>query len=80
MQNLIAYSIVAVAIAYAGWLFMPRFLHRWLLVRLIALLPVRHRARFAHLPSASQTAGCSTCKGCEEDAPAATRTIRIHRR
>lgn len=80
MQNLIAYFIVAIAIAYVAWLFMPQSMRRWLLVRLIVLLPDAYRARFARLQSVSQNVGCSTCKGCSDDAPTSARTIRVHRR
>ncbi len=79
MQNLIAYCIVAIAIAYVGWQFMPQSTRRWLLSRLIALLPVSYHARFARLQSASQNVGCSTCKGCS-DAPTAARTVHMRRR
>ena len=82
MQTLIAYFIVAIAIFYAGWLFMPQALRRWLIARLITLVPASQRARFARLQSGAETVGCSTCKGCATDAPpsAPVKTIQLHRR
>jgi len=82
MQTLIAYFIVAVAIAYAVWLFMPQGIRRWLIARLIAVVPSSQRVRFARLQSGAESVGCSTCKGCATDAPAASpvKTIQLHRR
>ncbi|HEX9450726.1 MAG TPA: hypothetical protein VF934_04870 [Burkholderiales bacterium] len=82
MQTLIAYFIVAVAIAYAVWLFMPQGIRRWLISRLIAVVPSSQRVRFARLQSGAESVGCSTCKGCATDAPAASpvKTIQLHRR
>jgi hypothetical protein len=82
MQTLIAYCIVAIAIVYAGWLFMPQAMRRWLIARLIAVVPASQRARFARLQSGAESVGCSTCKGCATDAPAPTpvKTIQLHRR
>lgn len=82
MQTLIAYFIVAIAILYAGWLFMPQALRRWLIARLITLVPASQRARFARLQSGAESVGCSTCKGCATDEQAASpvKTIRLHRR
>ena len=82
MQTLIAYFIVAIALAYAGWLFMPQGVRRWLIARFIALVPTSQRARFARLQTGAESVGCSTCKGCATDAPAAStvKTIQLHRR
>ena len=82
MQTLIAYLIVAIAIIYAGWLFMPQVLRRWLIARFITLVPASQRARLARLQSGAESVGCSTCKGCATDAQttSAVRTIRLHRR
>jgi hypothetical protein len=82
MQTLIAYFIVAIAIFYAGWLFMPQAMRRWLIARLIAVVPSSQRARLARLQSGAESVGCSTCKGCATDAPAAApvKTIQLHRR
>ena len=81
MQALIVSVIVAVAFGYATWLFLPKGSRRWVLGRLIAVSPAAFRARLEILREDPGSAGCSTCKGCEE-APAETssiRTIRIHR-
>ena len=82
MQALIAYFIVAIALAYAGWLFMPQGVRRWLIARLIAIVPSSQRARFARLQTGAESVGCSTCKGCATDVPAAStvKTIQLHRR
>ena len=82
MQTLIAYLIVAIAILYAAWLFMPQALRRWLIAHLIMLAPASQRARLARLQSGAESVGCSTCKGCATDAPPAAevKTIRLHRR
>jgi hypothetical protein len=82
MQTLIAYFIVAIAILYAGWLFMPQAMRRWLIARLVAVAPSSQRARFARLQTGAETVGCSTCKGCATDAPADSpvKTIQLHRR
>ncbi|MBI3527655.1 MAG: hypothetical protein HY067_06770 [Betaproteobacteria bacterium] len=82
MQTLIAYFIVALAIIYAGWLFMPQTMRRWLIARLITLAPASQRARFTRLQSGAESVGCSTCKGCATDAQPASRveTIQLHRR
>jgi hypothetical protein len=81
MQTLIAYFIVAIAILYAGWLFMPQALRRWLIARFITLVPASQRARLARLQSGAESVGCNTCKGCATDAPAASqvKTIQLHR-
>ena len=82
MQTLIAYFIVTLALAYAAWLFMPQSVRRWLIARFIALVPPSQRARFARLQTGAESVGCSTCKGCATDAPAAStvKTIQLHRR
>lgn len=82
MQTVIAYSIVAIALAYAAWLFMPQALRRWVIARLIQAVPPSQRARFARLQSGAESVGCSTCKGCATDEPAAptVKTIQLHRR
>jgi len=82
MQTLITYLIVAIAILYAGWLFMPQVLRRWLITRLIAVAPSSQRARLARLGSGAESVGCSTCKGCATDAPSSApgKTIQVHRR
>ena len=82
MQALIAYSIVAAAVIYAAWLFMPRTLRRWLIDRLIGVAPSSQRARLARLQADTASAGCSTCKGCAADEASATpaKTIQLHRR
>lgn len=82
MQALIAYFIVAMAMLYAGWLFMPQGMRRWLIARLIAHAPASQRARFARLQSGAESVGCSSCKGCATDAQAASavKTIELHRR
>ena len=81
MQSLIAYFIVAIAILYAGWLLMPQVMRRWLIARLITLVPASQHARFARLQSGAESVGCSTCKGCATDAPPAesVKTIQLHR-
>ena len=82
MQTLITYLIVAIAILYAGWLFMPQALRRWLIARLIEIAPSSQRARLARLQSGAESVGCSSCKGCATDAPpsAPVKTIQLHRR
>lgn len=82
MQALIAYFIVALAIMYAGWLFMPQAMRRWLIARLITVAPSSQRVRLARLQADTESVGCSTCKGCETDAPppVAVKTIQLHRR
>jgi hypothetical protein len=82
MQTLIAYFIVAMAALYAAWLFMPQALRRWLIARLITLAPASERARLARLQADTESVGCSTCKGCATDAPAASplKTVHLHRR
>ena len=82
MQTLITYFIVAIAILYAGWLFMPQVLRRWLIARLIEIAPSSQRARLARLQSGAESVGCSSCKGCATDAPpsAPAKTIQVHRR
>ncbi len=82
MQTLVAYSIVVIALVYAGWLFMPQGARRWLIARMIAVVPSSQRARFARLQSGAESVGCSSCKGCATDAPAAPaiKTIQLHRR
>jgi hypothetical protein len=82
MQTFVAYFIVAIALLYAGWLFMPQVLRRWLIARFITLVPASQRARFARLQSGAESVGCSTCKGCATDAPssAPVKTIHLHRR
>jgi hypothetical protein len=82
MQTLIAYFIVAIAIIYAGWLFMPQAMRRWLIARLIGVAPSSQHARLARLQSGAESVGCSTCKGCATEAPAASpvKTIQLHRR
>lgn len=82
MQTLIAYFIVALAIVYAAWLFMPQALRRWLIARLITVAPSSQRARLARLQADTESVGCSTCKGCATDAQAASpvKTIQLHRR
>ena len=82
MQNLIVFLIVAVALGYAVWLFMPRAGRSWLIGRAIMIVPRSLGARLERHRAQPGSAGCSTCKGCEE-APAASstiRTIRLHRR
>ena len=82
MQTLITYLIVAIAILYAGWLFMPQILRRWLIAGLIEIAPSSQRARLARLQSGAESVGCSSCKGCATDAPpsAPIKTIQVHRR
>lgn len=82
MQTLITYSIVAIAIIYAIWLFMPQAARRWLLARLVTIAPRSQRDRLARLQADAESVGCSTCKGCETDAKAAStvKPIRLHRR
>lgn len=82
MQTFIAYFIVAIALVYAGWLFMPQGARRWLIARLITVAPSSQRARLARLRADAESVGCSTCKGCATDAPpaAAVKTIQLHRR
>ena len=82
MQALIAYFIVAMAMFYAGWLFMPQGMRRWLIARLIAHAPGSQRPRLARLQSGAESVGCSSCKGCAADAPSAVpaKTIQLHRR
>jgi len=82
IQTFIAYFIVALALAYAGWMFMPQGARRWLIGRVIAVMPSSQRARFARLQSGVEIAGCNSCKGCEADVPAGTtvKTIQLRRR
>ena len=82
MQTVIAYSIVAIALVYAAWLFMPQVLRRWVIGRFIEVVPLAQRARLARLQAGAESVGCNTCKGCATDAPAASavKTIRLHRR
>jgi hypothetical protein len=82
MQTVIAYSIVAIALAYAAWLFMPQALRRWVIACLIQAVPPSQRARLARLQSGAESVGCSTCKGCatDEPAPSTVKTIQLHRR
>ena len=81
MQTLIAYFIVAIAIVYAAWLFMPQSARRWLITCLVLVAPLSQRARLARLQAGTESVGCSTCKGCETDAkPDSTiKPIRLHR-
>lgn len=81
MQNLIVFLIVAVALGYAVWLFLPRAGRSWLIGQLILIAPRSLGARLERYRAQPGSAGCSTCKGCEE-APAASstiKTIRLHR-
>jgi len=82
MQTLVAYFIVAIAIIYAGWLFMPIGMRRWLIARLITLAPSSQRARLARLQADAESVGCSTCKGCAADAQEASpvKKIQLRRR
>jgi len=82
MQTFIAYVIVAIALLYAGWLFMPIAMRRWLIARLVTLVPASQRARFARLQSGAESVGCSTCKGCATEAQEAShvKKIQLHRR
>ena len=82
MQALIAYFIVAMAMLFAGWLFMPQGMRRWLIARLIAHAPASRQARFARLQSGAESVGCSSCKGCAANAPSAVpaKAIQLHRR
>lgn len=83
MQALIAYSIVAAAMLYSAWLLMPQALRRWLLTRIKVVVPASWRSSIVRLESASDDAGCSTCKGCAADAVAkspAIKTVEFHRR
>ena len=81
MQNLVAYLIVTIAVVYAAWLFMPQAARRWLVTRIALVAPPSQRSRLARLQSKTESAGCSTCKGCETDATAvpAVKPIRLHR-
>lgn len=81
MQALIAYSIVAAALAYASWLLMPQVMRRWLLARIRNIAPASQRSWIARLESAGEDTGCSTCKGCATDGKAsspATNTVEFH--
>ena len=81
MQTFVAYFIVAIALIYAAWLFMPNAARRWLISRLAMVASASQRVRLARLQASAENAGCSTCKGCETDAkPTSTvRPIRLHR-
>jgi hypothetical protein len=82
VQALIAYFIVVIAIIYVAWLFMPQAMRHWLIARLIRVAPLSQRARFTRLQSDAGSVGCSTCKGCAADEPAASEpviTIQVHR-
>ena len=84
MQSFVAYLIVAIALTYAAWLFMPQTARRWLISHTIIMAPGSYRARLARLQSGAESVGCSSCKGCATDAPAASaasavKTIRLHR-
>jgi hypothetical protein len=80
MQTLIAYCIVVTAVIYAGWVFMPQAMRRWLVARLIAIAPTSQRDRLARFQLGGESAGCGTCKGCADHAPAApAKTINRHR-
>ena len=83
MQTLIAYFIVAIALIYAAWLFMPNAARRWLIGRLARVASPSQRARLASLQASAENAGCSTCKGCETDAKqqgtSTVTPIRLHR-
>jgi hypothetical protein len=82
LQTLIAYIIVAIAMIYAGWLFMPVKMRRWLIARMVAVVPPSQRSRFTRLQADAESVGCSTCKGCATDAQAdaVVKTVRLHRR
>ncbi len=82
MQALITYGIVALALVYAVWLFLPQAGRRWVLGLLIASGPLSWRARLERLRTMPGTAGCDTCKGCEEATTASStiKTITVHRR
>lgn len=82
MQTLITYSIVAVALGYAAWLFTPQVARRWLISGLIVVAPHSLHARLARMRSNTESAGCSTCKGCATDAAEtpSIKTIQLHRR
>lgn len=76
MQALIAYSIVAIAVVYAAWLFMPQVMRRWLMARLVAIMPASRRGWLARLQASSEQTGCSTCKGCATDGKTASSSIK----
>lgn len=79
MQTLIAYFIVVTAVIYAGWVFMPQAMRRWLVARLIAIAPSSQRVRLASFQLDSESVECGTCKGCTDHAPAApARTTSRH--
>ena len=86
MQTLIAYFVVAIAMVYAAWLFMPQALRRRLIARFISFVPSSQQARFSRLQSGAESVGCSSCKGCASTASssapqaAQTKTIQLHRR
>lgn len=81
MQSVVTYLIVAIALLYALWLFAPTAARRWLIARIAAIGPQALRARLARYQAQSQTAGCSSCQGCETGAKTDTdvKPIRMHR-
>ena len=83
MQALIAYSIVAAAMLYSAWLFVPRAMRGWLLASIKAIVPASRRGLIVRLENASEDAGCRSCKGCAADAKVsspAIKTVEFHRR
>ena len=81
MQSVITYLIVAIALAYALWLFAPVAARRWLTARLARVAPPALRSRLERAQTQSASTGCSSCQGCETDAKAASvvKPIRLHR-
>jgi hypothetical protein len=81
MQSLVTYLIVAIALAYALWLFAPVAARRWLTARLARFAPPALRTRLERAQARSASTGCSSCQGCETDAKAASavKPIRLHR-
>jgi hypothetical protein len=81
MQSVVAYLIVAIALVYAVWLFAPVAARRWLIARIALFVPLALRTRLDGVQAKSESAGCSTCQGCETGEKAATtvKPIRLHR-
>lgn len=70
IQSFIVAAIVALAVLYAGWAFMPAAWRRGAAARLArqasrsGLQPARARALQARLERSPACGACASCKGC----------------
>ncbi|AMN47260.1 hypothetical protein ACG33_09160 [Steroidobacter denitrificans] len=83
MQHLLVSLIVAAAAGYAAWQLMPRMLRRWLIARMMILVP-SCSAWLADLAVNAENSGCRSCKGCAAGLQTAASQDRagidVHRR